>query len=419
VTTPAGERAGTRGGGDQPLSDVVVVDLGEGVAAPYCTKLLADYGARVVKVEPPGGDPARRLGPFRGDAVDIERSGTFLALNTNKDGIVVDTTQAAGAQVVRDLVMAADVLVESSRPGTLASRGLAPDDLLAARPALVVSSITPFGQTGPYRDYDMTEIVACAMGGPMNASGNPAREPVKLAGNVVQVVAGSQACVATLGALWHAVGTGEGQHVDVAWYETQNGNVDRRRYYLLSYQYCGQVTQRTSTLGASRASSGGRFTARDGRLVTTGRLWYDHIPRMVAIVDDPELNALWERLGEEMCASEAAAVNAALARWFAVRDAREAMREAQARGWPVVVVNDPRSLLTDEHFVARGFWREADHPVAGTLAYCGPPWQTASEAWRLQSTAPTLGQHTDAVLRELAGYDDTYIAALRADGVIA
>jgi len=399
----------------QPLTGLTVIDLSEGIAGPYCTKLLADFGARVIKVERPGGDVARRWGPFPTGDANPEASGTFLHLNTNKHGIVVDWLRPEGARIVRDLACSADVLVDACRPGMLAEAGLGVGRLLAETPRLVVCSITGFGQSGPYCDYEMTEIVAFAMGGPMNASGIPDREPVKLVGNVVQAHAGANACAAILAAAYHAGRTGVGQHLDVAVFETQNGSLDRRRYYNLAYQYSSTVTLRQATVGLARPAPGGRFLAHDGRWVTTGRIWPDHVERMGKILG---LRLDASILSEQGDAARAE-VNAAIAAWVAERDSRQAMRDAQAQGWPVVVVNDPLSLLDDDHLVARNYWRRAGHPVAGDLPYCGPPWRTQGSGWVLRRTAPTLGQDTDRILREDAGCRASDIAALRRLGVVA
>lgn len=402
----------------QPLRDLLVIDLTEWVAGPNCTKLLADFGARVIKIEPPGGDPARKMGPFPGDRPDPECSGLFLHLNTNKESVVIDPSTAEGAGIVRRLAGVADILVESFRPGTMAAWGLDPVDLITTNPKLVVTSVTPFGQAGPYRDWEMTEIVAFAMGG-MNVSGVAGREPVKLAGNAVLMQSGATACTATLGALFHALEHGEGQHVDVATFETQNGSLDRRRYYLLSYEYSGTVAERAAVVGAGRPAAGGRFECADGKMVTTGRIWPDHVGRMVRLLDDPDLNLLWEEHGVQVMSEHPEVVNRVLAGWAAARPSRAAMREAQAHGWPVVVVNDPLLLLEDDHLCARGFWVEARHPAAGELVYPGPPWRVGADGWALRRTAPTLGHDTDVVLRELAGLEVDRIAALRAEGVVA
>jgi crotonobetainyl-CoA:carnitine CoA-transferase CaiB-like acyl-CoA transferase len=388
---------------DSPMAGVVVVDLATTIAGSYCTKLLADFGARVIKVETPEGDPLRGVGPFPGADADREASGTFLHLNTNKESVVLDLATAGGVATLRSLIGAADIVVETALPGRLAALGLAPAALIAEQAPLVVTSVTPFGQTGPYAGYQMSEIVAFAMGGPMNSSGVPGREPIKLAGNVVQMQSGATALVATLGAFYHAVERGEGQHVDVATFETQNGSLDRRRYYLLSYEYSGYVTQRSAAVGGASVAAGGRFETADGAMISTGRVWPTHVRRMVEVLADPRLAELWEQKGEAMMTEDAGEVNAVIARWALHRPARRAMREAQAGGWPVVVVNNPYTLLTDDHLVARGFWVTAAHPVAGTLPYCGPPWRMEGGGWHLRRAAPTLGQDSERVRAELAG----------------
>ncbi len=403
----------------QPLDDLRVVDLTFGIAGSYCTKVLADFGADVVKVEPPGGDPTRRMGPHPGDVPHADAGGLFLHLNTNKRSIVVDLDTASGVDIVRALAAGADIVVESGRPGALAERGLGPADLIAANPKLVVTSVTPFGQSGPYRDWQMTDIVAFAMGGPMNASGVSDREPVKLIGNAVLMQSGSTACVATLGALDMAVTRGVGQHVDVATFETQNGSLDRRRYYLLSYEYSGTVAERVPVVGTGRPAAGGRFECADGLMVTTGRIWPDHVGRMIDVLDDPELRRLWEELGLGLMVDAAPLVDAALARWASVRNARAAMREAQAAGWPVVVVNDPLLLHQDDHLLARGFWVTAEHPVAGALPYTGAPWRVDGGGWAIHHSAPLLGQHTDEVLAELLGLSPDDVAELRTTGAVS
>ncbi|WP_433502776.1 CaiB/BaiF CoA transferase family protein [Pseudonocardia halophobica] len=400
-----------------PLDGVHVVDLSQGVAGPFCAELLGEQGATVTKVEPPGGDPTRRRGPFPGDRPDPECSGLFLHLNRHKRGIVVDPGSPDGVDLLRRLVAAADVVVDSWTPGA-APTGLEPESLRAQRPDLVVTSVTPFGQTGPYRDYQMTEIVAFAMGGPMNSSGLPDREPVKMAGDVVLMQSGCTAASATLGALWHAQERGVGQHVDVATYETQNGSLDRRRYYLLSYQYSGYVTQRAHKVGAARIAIGGRFPTKDDRMITTGAVWAAHLPRMVDVLGDSELQRRFAERGETLVVEEPEWINAAIAAWAAGRTARTAMREAQRAGWPVVVVNDPKTLLSDEHLVARGFWVRGGSPV-GPIPYCGPGWRVTDDPVPAVREAPRLGEHTDEVLSQVLGLDAARIAELREKEVIA
>jgi crotonobetainyl-CoA:carnitine CoA-transferase CaiB-like acyl-CoA transferase len=403
-----------------PLSGCVVLDLTEWVAGPACTKLLADYGARVLKVERPGGDPARRMGPFPDDIENPELSAMFLHLNTNKESVALDPDHPDGNALLRALASRVDIVVESYKPGTLAKWGLAPCDLIKSRPDLVVTSITAFGQTGPYCDWEMTDIVAFAMGGPMNASGEASREPVKLAGNMVLIQSGAAACVATLGALFHARQDGVGQHVDVATFETQNGNLDRRRYYLQGYQYSGFTTKRATTSSSALATVGGRFRCSDGKEISTGPIfWPYHLERMVKVIGDAELTDLWNSRGPAVLGEVPDKVNERIARWAAGRTAREAMQAAIEGRWPVVTSNDPLMLLTDEHLVSRDFWVKAKHCVAGELSYPGPPFRINGRGWKISRAAPMYGQDTDQVLGDFVNLSSHQISDLRAKGAIS
>ena len=155
----------------QPLSNLRVLDLTHGISGPYCTKLLADFGADVIKVERPGpGDYARNMGPFPGDIPHPEKSGIFLFLNTNKRGITLDLKTTEGTETLKNMVREADILVESFKPGVMARLGLDYDTLSQINPNLIMTSVSNFGQTGPYKDYKMSELVLYAMGGRMSAS---------------------------------------------------------------------------------------------------------------------------------------------------------------------------------------------------------------------------------------------------------
>ncbi|MEX1021749.1 MAG: CoA transferase, partial [Dehalococcoidia bacterium] len=203
-----------------PLDGFVVVDATEGVAGGYAGRLLADLGARVVKVEPPGGERLRRLGPFEGDAPDVEGGGLHRALNAGKESVALDLDSEAGRAAFRSLVLAADAVLESAAPGVMVARGLGYDDLAGERPDLVYASHTPFGQDGPYAGWATSEIVDYAMGGYMFFSGHPEREPLLAPGLQGALHAGMQLAAGTLLALWHARRTGEGQHVDVSTFES-------------------------------------------------------------------------------------------------------------------------------------------------------------------------------------------------------
>ena len=179
----------------QPLADLTVIDLTHGISGPYCTKLLADFGADVIKVERPGaGDYARTLGPFPQDVPHPEKSGIFLFLNTNKRSVTLDLKTAEGAAALKELAKRADILVESFKPGTMDDLGLGYDALRQINPDLIYTSVSNFGQTGPYRDYLGSELTLYAMGGRMTASGLPDMYPAEAGRQPRPVPGGEQRC---------------------------------------------------------------------------------------------------------------------------------------------------------------------------------------------------------------------------------
>ncbi|MEE8465692.1 MAG: CoA transferase, partial [Dehalococcoidia bacterium] len=210
------------------LDGIKVLDLSRGVAGAYCTKLLAGSGAEVVKIEPPEtGESSRRLGPFVNDQPGIEQSLVHLYLNTGKKSITLDVESAEGAGIFRALAKEASVVVESFTPGRLAALGLGYDQLSADNPGLVMTSVTFFGQDGPYSGYKGGEIIAQALSGNLKITGAPDREPLMVGGYLAQYAGGQSACAATLMAIFHSLMTGEGQHVDCSVVEANSDLLDR------------------------------------------------------------------------------------------------------------------------------------------------------------------------------------------------
>ncbi|PIU54927.1 MAG: hypothetical protein COS88_06115, partial [Chloroflexi bacterium CG07_land_8_20_14_0_80_51_10] len=222
---------------DHPLSDLRILDLSQYVSGPYCTKLLADFGAEVIKIESPnGGDISRRCGPFPGDIPDPEQSGLFLHLNTNKKSITLDLRTEAGDKLFKQLISKTDVLVENSGPSAMDYESL--QDL---NPSLILTSISYFGQDGPYCDWRGADIVAQALGGIMKLTGLPDREPLKIAGPQAEYQAGLNAAVATMTALYLRDETGRGQHIDISVIEVLASILEGA---LLSYTYDGTLRER-------------------------------------------------------------------------------------------------------------------------------------------------------------------------------
>lgn len=382
----------------QPLAGLRVLELAEGIAGPYAGKLLADYGADVIKVEPPAGDRSRRSGPFPDDVPDLEQSALYLHLNTNKRSVVADLDQPAGRSLVSRLATRADLLIESFEPGRMASLGLGYEQLRAARPGLVMLSVTSFGQTGPYAGYQGEELIHYAVGGPLSASGNPEREPVKMGGDLGQYQCGGVAAVASLAALAVASRSGRGVWIDLANVETQVASIDRRMTYLLYGAYRGEDVPRFGGYSVGILPGGVRPTADGYIQVSTLPNW---MARFLKVLNDPDLSARYANPGWMLDPDVPELADASLLSWSLQRGMQEAMEEAQAAGWPITAVNRPAQLLTDPHFSERGFFVPVAHPVAGTTLQPGAPIRM-EDGWQLRRPAPRLGEHTDEVTNELA-----------------
>src|SRR5262245_35692473 len=224
------------------LSGIRVIDLTQGIAGPFGTRQLVDHGAEVIKLERPGrGDPLRYAGPFRGDRLDPEQSGLFLALNAGKKSALLDLRDPAGAGRLRALVRTADLLVESFRPGTLERLGLGHAALAAHNRRLCTVSLSNFGATGPYRDWELTEIVGFALAGPMYQTGLPGREPLGYAEHATQTFAGLSLAAIAVAVLIGARRGGYGCHVDLSIAEAFLAGGERQP---VSYFYSGEIPQR-------------------------------------------------------------------------------------------------------------------------------------------------------------------------------
>jgi crotonobetainyl-CoA:carnitine CoA-transferase CaiB-like acyl-CoA transferase len=400
------------------LADLTVLDLTHYIAGPYCTKLLADFGADVIKVErPDGGDAARRYGPFPHDAPHPEKSALFLHLNTNKRGITLNLKTAAGRDLFSALLPHVDVLVENYSPRVMPSLGLAYATLETLNPRLVMTSISNFGQTGPYRDYKAQDILIYAMGGPMHQTGVPERPPLKMAGNLMQYQAGSMAATATMVGVLAAGAQGVGQHIDVSLFETQAGSVDRRTTYLTAYAYAGQQALRQHS-GALGIFPRGIYPCLDGYIyIHTSNEWW---PRLVQMLGRPDLltDPHFATPAARLSAENQPAFDAIFYPWLLERTKQQIMECAQAARVLATAVNTPHDVLQDQHFHDRGFFVEVTHPDAGAVQQPGAPFRMSETPWRIRRPAPRLGQHNEEIYGGLLGLSKEELVVLREQGVI-
>ena len=364
----------------QPLEGIRVVELANNLAGAYAGRLLAGYGADVIKIESASNNAVREAGPFIGDDVDLEKGAFHLHLNANKRSVLGDIDDSNGQQ----LLAGADILLHSESQVDVAQ-------LREKFPQLVILSVTSWGMTGPYAGFKGEEIIHYAYGGPMSATGNPEKSPLKMGGDIGQYQCGNMAAVAALAALSVVERSGQGVHVDLSNIETQVASIDRRMTYLLYGSYRDENVERTGGYTVSPFPMGCR-PASDGHVqVSTLVPW---IGRMLATLDDPEMEALYS--DPDWITNEDVPVlaDAQLLGWTVSNTRQEAMEKAQGNGWPVTAVNAPLDVLNDKHFAERKFFTEAEHPQAGTFRQVGAPIRMTG-GWSDRCMAPTLGADTN------------------------
>lgn len=411
TSTPPGPAAAAGPAGEQVLAALRVVDLSRWVAGEFCTKLFADFGADVIKVERPGeGSLTRRWGPFPGDRPDPETSALFLHLNTNKRSVTLDFSSASGRDLLLRLVAQADLVVESFRPGSLERHGLGPDELRRHNPRLVVTRISAFGQTGRYRDREATGLTLQAAGGPMNATGTAGLPPHRKPGLLEHYTVGRMAGEASLAGLTIGRRTGTGSVIDVSGMETLLAGADRRASFLTAAAYSGVNAPRE--VGFS-----GAYRCRDGHvmLFVTNQEFWDRLVDLIAGEDDDFRKSYRGRFamqGSEEWDAFLRHLNA----WFAARPKVQIMEEGEAHRIPLTAFFDVPEVMAHPHFRDRGCFVAADHPAAGRLEYVGAPWRMEG-GWQLRRTAPLLGADTASVLGEV-GVTVDGLASLRGAGVI-
>jgi len=393
-----------------PLNGLTVLDLTRVLSGPYCTMVLGDLGARVIKVEhPERGDDTRHWGPpFLGG-----ESAYFLSINRNKESIAIDYRDADGRGVLHRLLPRVDVLVENFRPGTLEAYGLDATALRARFPRLVYCSISGYGQTGPRRDEPGYDAVIQAEGGLMSVTGAADGPPFRLGVAISDIVSGLFAVQGVLAALVARERSGEGQTVDISMLDSTSA--------LLTYQAGIHFTT-----GQAPARIGNRhpniapyetFAAADGDVVVAvgnDAIW----KRFCAAIGLPELAADERFVNNFARVTNYAQLKETLDNAFA-REARATWIERlRAAGVPCGAVRDIAELFRDPQLHAREMIATVPHATIGPVNVVGSPIKLSETPASVRTAPPTLGQHADAIMREL-GYDAEMIAALRARRVIA
>lgn len=399
------------------LSDLRVVEFGEMVAAPFCAKLLADLGAEVVKVErPQRGDVARSYGPFKDDVPHPERSGLFLYLNTNKLGVTLSPTDTEGANIFKELVAESDVLVESNPPGVMKRLGLDYPALRQINPRIVVTSITPFGQTGPYSGYRAFDFNIWHAGGlgflwRERYLDEGTRRPLKGAGTLADFHTGVSAAIATMGAIVRRDLADEGQHVDVSGQECV-ASVLGSAYATL--QMTGRVVGRGADV---RSVTMQPLPCKDGSVQLTGREEHQW-QALVDAMGNPE----WAQ--DDWCKSkQSRAENSDVLRlmmleWTMALTREEIVERVQRKRAPASMVMDMGDVMADRHLRARDFFAAADHPEVGVVEYPSAAHKLTETPWSIERTAPLLGEHNEEIYSGRLKRSKGQLAKLTEAGII-
>ena len=396
---------------DGALTGLRILDLTQG-SFDFGSRLLAGLGAEVIKIEPPSGDSVRTMPPFPADEPHPETSARHLHLNAAKRSVVVDLDTAEGCDLLRRLVAESDALIESYPPGYLAERGLAYDDLIEAKPDLVMASVTHFGQDGPYAAYHGSEIVDVALGGYLKLTGDPDREPVKPYDDLAVSHASLHAATAVMVGLTHRDATGDGDYFDVA-------AVDAAMFLLGGvaqiYHFDGLLPVRR---GARLMFSNPQYPYPSTIRPCLGGYIHAHSNNRNADL----LAVMMPGIGLEQLLDapmgNADQIDELMDQWMADKDKFEVVRIAQELRLPFTEVLTPEEILNDAHLEQREFLVEVEHPVAPTSRQPGAAARMTATPWRTER-APLFGEHTEQVLTDLLELDASEVASLRARGVVA
>ncbi|MGQ4809825.1 Succinyl-CoA:(R)-benzylsuccinate CoA-transferase subunit BbsE [Candidatus Entotheonellaceae bacterium PAL068K] len=407
---------------DGALQGVRVLDL-SGEPGQFCGKLMGDLGADVIKIEPPGGDVVRQLGPFYEAVEDLDRSLYWHAINTSKRAITLNLEAADGRQLFQRLLPTADIVLESFAPGTLAGWGCGFDTLHQQHPHLILTSVTPFGQTGPYRALQGTDLEVMALSGLLSVCGDDDRPPVRISLPQTNLFASVSAFTGSMLAYYHRLRGGHGQHVDVSMQECATN----LHYAQLIWNTYGVVSPRmgTSLLLGPNLYIPIAFPCKDGYVQAIPLLnWDTFIPwmkehNMAGDLTTKEWQARLQTLATDWTQEQVDDVHALVAAFFARFSKRELYEEGSRRRQLLYPVQNVRDCLEDRQLQAREYFVEVEVPSLGrSLTYPGAPMRFSATPWQISGPAPRLGQHNASIYGDELGLSAAACTALQQEGVL-
>lgn len=390
------------------LEDITVLDFTRNLAGPFCTMILGDMGANVIKVEiPPYGDDARKIGPF------VHGESTyFLSINRNKSGITLNLKSEEGKRIVRRLIERADVIVENNRPGVMERLGFSYDDVKDIKPEIIYVSISGFGQYGPYKNKGAYDMVIQGYGGVMSITGDQDGKPVRVGYSIGDLASALYAVIGLLGAIHVRDVTGQGQCLDISMMDCQIALLENA---VVRYTMTGEMA---SPLGSRHPVTAPfqAYKARDGYFI-------------VAIANNRLFKTLCEILNlETLCEDTRFAenanrvtnieeLNAILAEVFEKKNKDHWIGLLESAGVPCGPINNVEEVINSPHTVARDMIIGVDHPVAGKIRLAGCPIKSSLTPLSVQRPAPTVGQDTETILKEV-GYSESDIKSFKVKAII-
>ncbi len=391
------------------LSGVRVLDFSRVLAGPYCSMMLAELGADVLKVEDPaGGDEAREWPPFVHG-----QSGYFFSVNRSKRSIAIDLKKDEGKRIVQELAVQSDVILENFAPGVTQRLGIDYPTLAALKPDLIYCSISGFGQTGPYRDKRAYDPILQAMSGLMSVTGSRDGEPVKCGVAITDVASAVFAAFSIATSLYRREKTGQGQYIDLGMLDCSLAMMT----FQAAIYLCGSgVPGLFGSENPTRVPSANYRTA-DGRflhLVVNDRQWpkFCELLGVPHLADDPDFSSNRVRVAHRD------QVNALITEQMLTRGTEEWLTLFEAAGLPAGPVNSLDQVIADPQVKAREMVKSFEHPLAGLVEAIDMPFRFADAGTRIRGAPPLLGQHTEEILRGLLGYSGEEVERLKAEGVV-
>ena len=416
------------GDNESCLSGIRVLDLAQG-GAQICGKIFADLGADVIKVEPPGGDRSGRIVPFYKGIPDPEKSLFWFAYNTNKRSVTLDVETADGREIFKRLVRTADFVIETFAPGYLDTLAIGYATLCEINPRIIVTSITPFGQTGPKAHYKGSDLTSWASSGGLYATGDPDRQPVWTSFPQPYLHAGLEACAGSLIAYWHRLSTNEGQHVDVSIQDTFVVSTDEM--HILTYEIMGHVYRRRGDKKGLGGTPGGhqlypcqngfiafRVLVRNGTSNTIGLVkWMAE----EGMAPDWLINYDWLKNYDmsRITQQEIDRIDQSFIKFFMTKTKSELLEQAIKRDIQIVPVSTAEDIVNAEQWKARNLWVDVEHDeLNDTLTYCGLFRSFSETPGIIKRRAPLIGEHNLDVYQEELGYSREELDILKSAGAI-